>query len=243
MAENAWYGGNPFVGGPGLTEIDLLHLSGPNSGGWSAFGNAAVVGAYGLLSSVTTTDNASAARQTNAGAALRQDTSAVSGNVARISSAFTTGIFGSLPVLRSRGGIVSVTDARYWFCTITNNITNLINNDDPAGANSMVGFRFSTGVPDTNIQFCTKDGATLNTVDTGVVGVAGDFDFEVILFADRAVGLIYNMDGRLLSSRVSIANLPVAAQVFFMNQSITTLAVAVKSIDQFGMSMILKGSS
>lgn len=227
---DGWYHGESFVGGP-LALREWIKATRVQVGGWSAGGHASNIDAWGLGGILTqVTDVTSSAVVDARGVALRQDTSAVIDNFLQVRAGFEKGTFGALPIMFHKFALVDLTDIRFWSVN-TSNIAITPLGDDPAV--SLFGLRFSTSAPDTNFQFATKDGTTLNLIDTGIPGDTAVHYLLTRLTADGVFFELYDSAFELEAQAFTAVNLPASASNYFFQHSLTTLAAAVKSLDQF----------
>jgi hypothetical protein len=100
------------------------------------------------------------------------------------------------------------------------------NSDSPA--TSLVAFRFSTVAPDTNWMACTKDGTTLNAVDTGVV-VAVSTNYLLEITVNNTAGTAeFKINGSVVATLNT--NLPAAATNLGYNAQITPTTTTAKNM-------------
>lgn len=107
-------------------------------------------------------------------------------------------------------------NSRYWVGLFQSDPTGAATNNTINSA----AFRFDTGVPDTNWQFCTSDGTTQACSDTGVaVSTSTAYSLWVICSASDCKGYV---NGVLKATRTT--NLPTATQTMGYNVSVSSLS-------------------
>lgn len=227
---NPWYG-EGFFGSGKLALPEWFRAAGCQIGGWASGGASTSISAWGLMGSSTqVADASSSAIADDRGLALRQVSGAVSGNSARISAGFIKGHFGAFGLLVYQFALVQITDCRFWG-VLTNNTVNTLAQD--AGSSQLFGLRFSTGVPDTNFQFCTRGPTSFTAIDTGV---PGDTNPHCLLAYQTPVGVffeLYDANFKLEAQAFTAADRPAAGVSANFLHSVTTLTAAAKSLDQF----------
>ncbi|MEP0814526.1 MAG: hypothetical protein HRF49_07670 [bacterium] len=109
-----------------------------------------------------------------------------------------------------------ITNVRFWIGLFSG----VPNADDPSL--HLAAFRFSTGVPDTNWQACTKDGTTLQANDTGVT-VAADTAYVLRLEYDGTNFYFWVNDAALT---IESSNLPGTTTGLYVGVYIENLEAA-----------------
>jgi hypothetical protein len=105
---------------------------------------------------------------------------------------------------------------------------------NPSGAATnntihQAGFRFDTGVPDTNWQFCTGDGTTQACTDTGVaVSASTAYTLAVVCTVTGTNQCLGYINGSLVATRT--ANLPDATTTIGYHVGTSTLTGASRSL-------------
>jgi len=98
--------------------------------------------------------------------------------------------------------------------------------DDPAGLH-LAGLRFSTGVPDSNWMFCTKDGTNLGTTDT-LIAVAADTEYHFMLDISDPAAIRLGIAGEYITHRAT--NLPSTSGNLGIVSAVRNLAASARSI-------------
>jgi hypothetical protein len=129
-------------------------------------------------------------------------------------------------VMRVYCSISSTADIRFWIGGNTSSGVTLLSSDTIP--NHAFGIRFSSSVPDTNYQFISKDGSTVQTTDTGIAGDTAFHLFEI--YWDRSISTfrVY-IDETLVATHAT--NVPADGNVAFLGAGIRNLVAATKDFN------------
>lgn len=224
----------------GLVKSNMIWGSASPRGSSTTF-----ISGDGLFAASNAVDNSSDSGVDSDGAFLRGFTGAVINTDAFIQfgSPETDLVSGREAHTQLRIGfkLSAITSIRFWAGLTDQDGATLVASDNPAG--HFVGIRFSTGVPDTNFQAVSKDGANQNVQDSGLA--ADTAKHFVVITVNEAVPeiivQILDADFQEEASVTLSANLPGATTGLKVVCGIENLAAADKSIKHYSYAITQRG--
>jgi hypothetical protein len=207
--------------------------------------SAVIPQSEGLLAAGNAVDNSSSSDVDSDGAFFQQNTGATINTDAflQFAAGETDLVNGREAHTQLRAGfkLSATTSIRFWAGLTDQDGATLVASDNPAG--HFVGIRFSTGVPDTNFQAISKDGATQNIQDSGLAGDTAKH-FLVITVNEAVPEIIVQIldtDMQEEASVTLIANLPGATTGLKLVCGIENLASSDRNIKQYSFAMTQRG--
>lgn len=214
--------GQPF-GGDGRRPTQILTTA-------QAMDGAATVSVLNTAAITTSGAGGAAVHDGVTGHFVQHTTGATSGNtggwLTGSNDEFRLQNTGDCTFVMRTGGDISST--RLWVGVFSGGPSG---SDDPA-ATHLLGFRYSTGVPETTWKACSKDGTTLNPSDTLVtVAIDTTYYFRIKATSTTSVDFYLGTSSTNLALvATKTTNLPTTTTALGFAMQITTLTNAARAI-------------